>query len=96
MGADHADHEMRVRLLERARQRRIILESRCARMDYDKLVAACLTDDLFPRYALGRGIEQPCPFDHARRIGEPGRIPERADLPARLVARARTTVKALE
>ena len=56
------------------------------RMQHGKIVIARICGNLSEPKTTRRGIDQFAVFDQSRRLGEPGRIPERTDFAPRLIA----------
>src|SRR5690348_3844832 len=65
-------------------------------MEHGQIEALRLADDLGEARAMGRSVDQLAVLHQGRGLGEPGRVPERADLPLRLIARAGAAVEAVE
>ena len=96
VGADESDREIVLRLLHFLRQTQVALESGRRRKEDDKVVVARNLDRLRRTHFVRRGIQQPAAFEHARRIGEPHRIPVRFDFACGRPTRARPAVVAFE
>jgi hypothetical protein len=63
------------------------IELRFERFDgLDKIAIARICGNLSEPKTMRRGIDQFAVFDQSRRLGEPGRIPERTDFAPRLIA----------
>ena len=66
------------------------LDIRCKRgrrrMQHGKIVIARICGNLSEPKTTRRGVDQFAVFDQSRRLGEPGRIPERTDFAPRLIA----------
>ena len=56
------------------------------RMQHGKIAIARICGNLSEPKTMRRGIDQFAVFDQSRRLGEPGRIPERTDFAPRLTA----------
>ena len=93
--ADHADHQSRVLGLERLGDLDVAGEGRRARVHDAEVVLARQRPDIVQREAVRWSVDQSRAWDERRRLGEPRWIPEGADLPLRLVARAGAAVEAL-
>src|SRR5271167_108948 len=65
-------------------------------MQHRKLVLGCQRQDIGELQPRRRSVHEPAARNQRRRLGEPGRIPERPDLAPRLVARTRTAVETVE
>ena len=80
-------------LLQEVREFRVLKDRWGACVDYDEIIAVGLPYDLIDIHVLRRGIDQAALGYHRRRIGKPGRIPERTDFAACLVSRPRSSVE---
>ena len=67
-----------------------------ARVHHDLVVLAGERGHLLEGQAVGRRVDQAASGDERGGLGQPGGVPERADLAARLVARARAPIEPLE
>ena len=65
-------------------------------MHHDQVVLAGERGHLLDGQAVGRRVDQAAAGHERGGLGEPGRVPERADLSPRLVPGARAAVEALE
>ena len=95
MPPDEGDRALRVPLLDHLRGPRIQFHRRRAGMQHDEIVCLGNLDRFGLPQSLGRRIQHAAVFDHAGRIAEPRRIPERPHLAGRLIARARPAVEIL-
>ena len=93
VAADEADHGVRLGVLQRLRGADVGAERRRAGVDDDVVVVAGDLHHVLDGQVLGRRVEQPRARQHAGRVREPGRVPERPDLALRLVARAGSPVE---
>jgi hypothetical protein len=95
VGADEADPEAGVLRAERLGHLHVVGEGRRARVEHRQLVPARERQHVLEPEAGGWGVDQARARDQRRGLREPGRIPEGADLAARLVARAGAAVEPL-
>ena len=96
MGADEADPQPRILPLERLGDADVVGERRRARVEHGQLVVARERRHVVEREARGGRVDEAAAGHERRGLREPGRIPERADLAAGLIARAGAAVEALE
>jgi hypothetical protein len=96
VGAHQAHAQPRVGGLQRLGHPQVGGEGRRAGVKHGQLVVPPQRGHGLQRQVGRWRIHQPARWHHRRRLGQPGRIPERAHLAARLVARARAPVEALE
>ena len=96
LGADEADLQRGVGVLQRGGDLHVGGEGRRRGVDHAQLEVACLGGDGVEADARGRRVDQLAVRHQRGRLGEPGRIPEAADLPPRLVARASAPVEPVE
>lgn len=96
MRADEADGQTPVRVLHRLGDPAIGLERRRAGMQDREFVLRRRRQYVIETEASRRRIDQPAPRNQRRRLSEPRRIPEGADLTACLIAGAGAAVEALE
>src|SRR5258708_19440269 len=94
--AHHADQERRFVFLQLLGEQCIAWKRGGARMDDHQLVSLGNLERVLDGQTVGRRIEHPAVRHQRSGLGEPGRIPERADFALRLVARTCTTVEAIE
>ena len=95
MPPDEGDRARRVPLLDQLRGPRVQFHRRRAGVQHDEIVFLGNLDRFGLLQSLGRRIQHAAVFDHAGRIAQPRRIPERPHLAGRLIARARPTVEIL-
>ena len=95
-GTDEADLQFRVMLLHRLRDLHVIGEGRRRGVHHHQLIILGERQDLVQRRAGRRRIDQPAARNQRSGLRQPGRIPERADFAARLVARAGAAIEAFE
>ena len=86
LGADEADLQRRVGLLQRRRHLHVGGERRRRGVDDAQLVIARLRGHRVQPDARRRGVDQLAAGHQCRGLRQPGRIPEAADLPPRLIA----------
>ena len=91
--ADEPDLRVRIRLFDAARALDVVGQRRGARVHDDQVVPGSNFQDVVRAEAVRRRIHQGAPRDEGRRLGQPGRIPERRDLAFRLITRSRTAVE---
>ena len=96
LGADEADLQRRVRILQRRRHLHVGGERRRRGVDHAQLVIPRLARHRIEADARRRCIDQLAARHQRGRLRQPGRIPERADLPPRLIARAGAAVETVE
>ena len=96
LGADHADLEPRVGVLERLGDLDVGGEGRGRGVQDAELVIGGERRNVAEPEPRRRRVDEPAFGHQGRRLGEPSRIPERADLAARLIARAGAAIKAVE
>src|SRR6266852_2861475 len=96
LGADEADREPRVGILQGLGNLDIAGEGRGRGMQHRELVIAGERQHIGEAQPRRRGVDQLAAGDQRRRLGEPGRVPERADLPLCLIARPRPAVEPVE
>ena len=95
VAADERDRTLRVPLLDHLRGAGVQFHRRRAGVQHDEIVFLGDLDRFGLPQPLGRRIQHAAVFDHAGRIAEPRRIPERPHLAGRLIARARPAVEIL-
>ena len=95
-GADQADFQVAVGCLERLDGRDVGRERRRRGVQHDEIVVPRARRHFGELGAVRRRVDQLRAFDQSGRLGEPGRVPERADFAARLIARAGAAVEAVE
>ena len=96
LGADHADLELRIEILERANRLDVGGKRRRRGVQHDEIALSRLRRDVGEAEPVRRRVDQLRAFDQRGRLRQPGRIPERLDLAAHLVAGARSAIEALE
>jgi hypothetical protein len=96
LGADEADLEPRVGVLERLGDLDIGREGGGRGVHDREIVIARQRQHVLEPLPRRRRIDQPAAGHQRRRLSQPGRVPEGADLPARLIARARPAIEAVE
>ena len=96
MGAYHAHQDPGVLVLQALRNPDVTPERGRARVHHHVVVLAGERRHLVHRQAVGRRVHQAATGHERGGLGEPGRVPERADLPTCLIAGARAAVEALE
>ncbi len=96
LGADQSGLQGRVDRLHRLDRLDIRRERGRRRVQYDQVVLARSGRDIGKLQAVRWRIDQLATLDQRRRLGEPSRIPERADFATTLEARTRTSVEAVE
>ena len=95
MRPHHADEELRIGRLEGLDHLHVGGEGGCRGMEHQELDLGRERQHVLEREPPCRRIDEPASGYQGRRLGEPGRVPEGADLALGLVARARTAVEAL-
>ncbi len=96
LGADESDPEAGVGVLHRLRDLHVIRKRRRRGVHHDEFMILRERQDIGESEAGRRGVDEAAPLDQRCRLCQPGRIPERADLAAGLIARAGTAIEALE
>ena len=96
LGANHADFDVRVGILDRLGDLHVGGKARRRGMDHAKIAVPGIGQHDVHADLGGRGIDQAAPGYERRRLGEPGREPEALDLALGLVARAGAAVEAVE
>ncbi len=96
LGADEADLQRRIFIPKRLRDLHVGGEGGCRGVDDAEFVRPRLGDDLGQADARRRRVDQTAARHQRGRLGQPCRIPERTDLPPRLIARAGAAVEAVE
>ena len=96
VGAHEADHEPRVRVLERLRGAHVRPERGGARVEDGEFVVRGHRQHVVEREPRRRRVHQLAALDHRRRMRQPGGKPEGADLAPRLVASPGAAVEPLE
>ncbi len=95
-GADQADLQPRVFVLQRFGDFDIGGEGGRRGVDHRQLVAAGQRQYLIELEPGRRSVDQSAARNQGSRLGQPGRVPERADLALGLVARSGAAVEAVE
>ena len=96
LGADQPDFQSAVGFLERLDGRDIGGKRRRRGVQHHEIVVPRARRHFGELGAVRRRVDKLAAFDQGGRLGEPGRIPERADFAARLIARAGAAVEAVE
>ena len=96
VGADETQPQAWVLALQRLGHLHVVREGRRARVQHREVVVARERHHVGEREIGGRRVDQARAGDERGRLGQPRRIPERADLPARLVPRAGAAIEPLE
>ena len=96
MSPDHAHEEPGVLALEALGHANVATEGRRARVHDDMVVVSGERSHLLEGQAVGRGVDQPASGHERGGLGQPGGIPEGADLPASLVPGPCPAVEAVE
>ena len=96
LGADHADLEAGLARLERLRRPHIGGKGGRGGVQHDEVAVDRFGRDVLEFQPVRRRVDQFRPFDQRGRLGEPGRIPERSDFAAHLIARAGAAIVAVE
>ena len=96
LGADQADLELRIGRLERAHRPQVGLERRRRGVQHHQIALGCFRQDVVEAEPVRRRVDQLGALDQGGRLRQPGRIPERADLAAHLIARAGAAIEAVE
>jgi hypothetical protein len=96
LGADKAGFKRRIGRLECLDRLNVGGKRRRRRVQHGKIVIARGGRNLRKPQAVRRRIDQFAVLDQCGRLRQPGRIPERADFPPRLIARAGAAIEALK
>ncbi len=96
LGADQAGLEVRVDRLQRLNGLHVRLERRHRGVDHHQVEVLGHGRDVRQALAVRRGVDELGLLHQGGRLGQPGRVPERADLPFGLVARAGAAVETVE
>ncbi len=96
LGADHADHHIRLALLQFLGELGVGGERGRAGVDDDQFIVSGDIQRLLHGQAVGRCVEHPAARHQRGGLRQPGRVPERLDLALGLIARARAAVEAVE
>ena len=96
LGPDHADLQARLERLERLGRFDIDGERRGRGVQHHEIAVHGLGRDVVEFEAVRRRVDELGAFNERGRLGEPGRVPERLDLAAHLIARAGAPVEAVE
>src|ERR1700739_3655481 len=96
LGADHADLKLRVGVLQRFGDSDIGGEGRGRGVQHREFVFARERQHVVELEARRWRVDQLAAWNEGSRLGQPGRIPERADLAPCLVTRAGAAIEAVE
>ena len=96
LGADQADLELRVGVLQRLGDLDVAAKDGVEVCITDQLVIAGQRQHVVEPQPRRRRVDQLAAGHQRRRLRQPGRIPERADLALRLIARAGAAVEPVE
>ena len=96
LGADKADLQLRVGILQRLGDPDVGGEGRRRGVQHRQFVVAGERQNVVELEPRRRRVDQLAVGEEGRRLGEPSRVPERADLALGLIARTGAAVEAVE
>ena len=96
MGTDHPHENSRILALQALRDPDVTTEGGRARVHHHLVVLAGERDHPLDGETVGRRVDQAATGHERGGLGEPGRVPERADLSTRLVPGSCAAIEAFE